>query len=107
MLINKRYVMKISEILKKDRPSLSFEVFPPKTDAVYETVRTAVDEIAKTFPSFMSVTYGAGGGTSGYTVSIAQEIQKKKCCRSCASFVHIIDEDPGKGAAGKTSGRGD
>lgn len=77
MLINKRDVMKISEILKKDRPSLSFEVFPPKTDAVYETVRTAVDEIAKTFPSFMSVTYGAGGGTSGYTVSIAQEIQKK------------------------------
>lgn len=69
--------MKISEILKKDEPSLSFEVFPPKTTTAFESVQKAIDEIAETRPSFMSVTYGAGGGTSEYTVSIAEGIQKK------------------------------
>ncbi|MBQ5384326.1 MAG: methylenetetrahydrofolate reductase [Treponema sp.] len=69
--------MKISEILKSDKPSLSFEVFPPKTDTAYESVSSAVDAIADNKPSFMSVTYGAGGGTSQYTVTIAQNIQKK------------------------------
>ena len=68
--------MKISEILKKDGLSLSFEVFPPKTDSSFETVRHATEEIAKLKPSFMSVTYGAGGGTSRYTLDIAKNIKK-------------------------------
>ncbi len=68
--------MKISEILKKDGLSLSFEVFPPKTDSSFETVRHATEEIAKLKPSFMSVTYGAGGGTSRYTMDIAKNIKK-------------------------------
>ena len=68
--------MKIIDILKKDELSLSFEVFPPKTDASFESVQGAVREIAKLKPSFMSVTYGAGGGTSKYTLDIASEIDK-------------------------------
>lgn len=66
--------MRISEILKSNKPSLSIEVFPPKTDTALESVELAVREIAALKPSFMSVTYGAGGGTSQYTAKIAKEI---------------------------------
>ena len=67
--------MKISEILKGEGLSLSFEVFPPKTDGNFESVKHATEEIAKLRPSFMSVTYGAGGGTSRYTLEIAKNIK--------------------------------
>ena len=53
--------MKIREILAQGKPTLSFEVFPPKTEDKYETVEAAAREIAKLSPDFMSVTYGAGG----------------------------------------------
>ena len=69
--------MKIIEELKKEVPTLSFEVFPPKTDTAFENVRAAVEEIAKLRPSFMSVTYGAGGGTSKYTLEIAKNIKQQ------------------------------
>ncbi len=67
--------MKISEILKSEKPILSFEVFPPKTETNFESVKEATEEIAKLRPSFMSVTYGAGGGTSKYTLDIARNIK--------------------------------
>ena len=67
--------MKIIDLLKKDTLSLSFEVFPPKTDTAFESVKHATEEIAKLRPSFMSVTYGAGGGTSRYTLDIAKNIK--------------------------------
>lgn len=66
--------MKITDLLKKNTPSLSFEVFPPKTETGFDSVRAATEEIAKLRPSFMSVTYGAGGGTSRYTLDIAKNI---------------------------------
>ncbi len=66
--------MKISEIIKGSKPSLSFEVFPPKTNDKYESVSKAVSEIASLSPSYMSVTYGAGGGTSEFTSKIAKEV---------------------------------
>ena len=69
--------MKIRDILGKGKPTLSFEVFPPKTEDKYESVEKAAMEIAAKKPSFMSVTYGAGGGTSRYTVEIAAEIQER------------------------------
>ena len=56
---------------------LSFEVFPPKTEMAFESVESAIFEIAKLRPSFMSVTYGAGGGTSDYTLNIAKDIRDK------------------------------
>ncbi|MBQ3095546.1 MAG: methylenetetrahydrofolate reductase, partial [Clostridia bacterium] len=69
--------MKISELLKKDTLSISFEVFPPKTETAFESVRCATEEIAKLGPAFMSVTYGAGGGTSRYTLDIAKNIKAR------------------------------
>ena len=68
--------MKLSEFLGKERLSLSFEVFPPKTDSAFESVKQATEEIAKLRPAFMSVTYGAGGGTSRYTLEIAKNIKE-------------------------------
>ena len=67
--------MKLTEILNNEKLSLSFEVFPPKTDSGFDSVKTATEEIAKLKPSFMSVTYGAGGGTSRYTLDIAKNIK--------------------------------
>ena len=67
--------MKITEIIKGQRPSLSFEVFPPKTESNFESVKSATEEIAQLRPAFMSVTYGAGGGTSRYTLDIAKNIK--------------------------------
>ena len=67
--------MKLAEFLNQDTLSLSFEVFPPKTDTAFESVKHATEEIAKLRPSFMSVTYGAGGGTSRYTLDIAKNIK--------------------------------
>lgn len=64
-------IMKIRDILAQEKPVLSFEVFPPKKESAYESVEKAAAEIAGLHPSFMSVTYGAGGGTSKYTVDIA------------------------------------
>ena len=67
--------MKMTEVLRHETPSLSFEVFPPKTDASFASVKEATEKIASLKPSFMSVTYGAGGGTSQYTLDIAKNIK--------------------------------
>ena len=69
--------MKISDLLREDTLSLSFEVFPPKTESNFDSVREATEEIAKLKPSFMSVTYGAGGGTSKFTLDIAKNIKER------------------------------
>ena len=69
--------MKISELLCGDVYSLSFEVFPPKTDTNFESVKHATEQIASLSPAFMSVTYGAGGGTSRYTLQIAENIKER------------------------------
>ena len=69
--------MKIIDLLQNHTLSISFEVFPPKTDTAFESVKNATEEIAKLRPAFMSVTYGAGGGTSKYTLDIAKQIKER------------------------------
>lgn len=78
--------MKIIDRLLEDRVNISFEVFPPKTEAGYDNVIAAVDEIAKVKPAFISVTYGAGGGTSKNTARIASHIQQDL---GVASLAHL------------------
>ncbi len=94
--------MKIIDILNSKKLSLSFEVFPPKTETSFESVKAATEEIATLRPSFMSVTYGAGGGTSKYTLDIAQNVQKTHgvptlahltCVSSSRAIVHERIED--------------
>ncbi|MCI8635165.1 MAG: methylenetetrahydrofolate reductase [NAD(P)H] [Eubacterium sp.] len=67
--------MKISDILQKEKIGLSCELFPPKTGSQLGNVKEVVKEMAQLKPSYMSITYGASGGTSEYTVNIADEIQ--------------------------------
>lgn len=109
--------MKISDLLKKDSLSLSFEVFPPKTETAFESVKTATEEIAKLRPSFMSVTYGAGGGTSKYTLDIAKNIKELygvptlahlTCVSSSKEMVHQkIEEIKAAGITNVMALRGD
>ncbi len=68
--------MKISEILKNNRCTVSFEVFPPKQWDKIESTKAVVDEMCKANPSFMSVTYGATGTKAGFTQEIAEEIKR-------------------------------
>ena len=68
--------MKISRLLAREGLSISFEVFPPKTDTAFESVKAATEAIADLHPAFVSVTYGAGGGTSRYTLDIARNIKE-------------------------------
>ena len=81
--------MKIIDLLNSQKLSLSFEVFPPKTETAFESVKTATEEIAKLNPSFMSVTYGAGGGTSEYTLEIAKNIKESHGVRSLAHLTCV------------------
>ena len=67
--------MKLKDVWKKKEVTLSFEAFPPKKDSDFASVASAVEKIAQLKPDFMSVTYGAGGGTSAYTGKIAQIVQ--------------------------------
>lgn len=67
--------MKLSELFKQDKQNISFEVFPPKTSTSFDNVMNAAKEIASLHPAFMSVTYGAGGGTSKYTIDIAKNLK--------------------------------
>ncbi len=68
--------MKISDILNEEGIHISFEVFPPKTDIGFQKVLEATDRIAELNPSYISVTYGAGGGTSKNTAKIAAHIKE-------------------------------
>ena len=77
--------MKISEILKENPITISMEVFPPKSDVKFESVRKTVREISRLHPAFVSCTYGAGGGTSRYTVEIAQDVMEE----GVASMAHL------------------
>ncbi len=69
--------MKIKDILARDKVTLSYEVFPPKKDMPFEPVLNAVDKLCLDKPDFMSVTYGAGGGTGHNTVKIASHVQNE------------------------------
>mgnify|MGYP002680572875 CR=1 FL=1 len=108
--------MKIKDILAKNEPTLSFEVFPPKTEDKYESVEKAASEIAKLNPAFMSVTYGAGGGTSQYTVDIAASLKAKgvtplahlTCVSSTREKVHsVLDQLKAQGIENVLALRGD
>ena len=81
--------MKIREMLIKDKVTLSFEVFPPKTEANFRSVYQAAMDVAALKPSYMSVTYGAGGSTRGNTVAIAKDIQEKEGVETIAHLTCV------------------
>lgn len=109
--------MKIKDILTEKTPHISFEIFPPKTDAGFESVLAATDRIAALHPSYISVTYGAGGGTSKNTVNIASHIKEDlgvtslahlTCVSSTREHVHeVIGQLKEKGVENILALRGD
>lgn len=90
--------MKISEILNNNRVTISFEVFPPKKWDKIESTKAVVKELCRNKPSFMSVTYGAAGTTSGFTTEIANEIKNNgitplshlTCLTSTKDKIHSV-----------------
>ena len=66
---------KIIDILRTDKVSISCELFPPKLGTELQNSLEIVNKIAKVNPSYMSVTYGAGGSTVGYSAALAKEVQ--------------------------------
>lgn len=108
--------MKISEILKNNKVTVSFEVFPPKQWDKIENTKAVVAEMAKSKPAFMSVTYGASGTTSGYTTEIANAIKNSgitplshlTCLTSTKDKVEgVIDELAANGIENILALRGD
>ncbi len=108
--------MKISEILKSKKVTVSFEVFPPKEWAKIEDTKKAIEEMVKDQPAWMSVTYGAAGTTSGFTTEIANAIHNGgvtplshlTCINSTKEKVNsVLDELSANGVENILALRGD
>ena len=68
--------MRITDIIKEKSPTFSFEIFPPKKESGLESVFDCADRLCRFSPDFISVTYGAAGGTSASTVKIASRVKQ-------------------------------
>ncbi len=68
--------MKISDIYNTKKRTLSFEIFPPKKDTELENIDETLEVLCELKPDFISVTFGAGGTTKGYTAEIAEAIEE-------------------------------
>lgn len=66
--------MRLTELLQKEEVTISCELFPPKLGTQLENYKNIVKQMAELKPAYMSVTYGATGGTSDYTVELADEV---------------------------------
>ena len=87
--------MRIDQILGSGKPAISFEFFPPKTDAGFAQLYQTVGELHAVKPSYVSVTYGAGGSTRQKTVGLVERIQNDLNIRSMAHLTcvgHTADE---------------
>src|SRR3954469_4433843 len=87
--------MRIDQILGLGKPAVSFEFFPPKTDAGFAQLYQTIGELHAIRPSYVSVTYGAGGSTRQKTVDLVERIQKELNIRSMAHLTcvgHTADE---------------
>src|SRR3954468_16901535 len=87
--------MRIDQLLGKGKPGISFEFFPPKTDAGFQQLFQTIDELHPLKPTYVSVTYGAGGSTREKTVELVERIQRELKIRSMAHLTcvgHTADE---------------
>ena len=75
--------MRLDEVFARKKQTLSFEFFPPKTERAWYTLEDTVDQLVPLGPDFVSVTYGAGGGTRAKTREVVQHIQSR------LSLIHI------------------
>ncbi len=93
--------MHIQDIFRQDPTTFSFEFFPPKTDAASEELFANIASLQELRPSFVSVTYGAGGTTRDRTHDLIVRIQRETAltavshltcvCHSEAEMAAILD----------------
>lgn len=87
--------MRIDEHLRQGNPAVSFEFFPPKTEAGFTSLFQSIDALRPLSPSYVSVTYGAGGSTRQKTVQLVERIQRELAIRAMAHLTcvgHTSDE---------------
>ncbi|HEY1684055.1 MAG TPA: methylenetetrahydrofolate reductase [NAD(P)H] [Tepidisphaeraceae bacterium] len=87
--------MRIDELLARGKPAVSFEFFPPKTEAGFASLFQTINALRPLNPSYVSVTYGAGGSTRQKTVELVERIQRELSIRSMAHLTcvgHTADE---------------
>src|SRR3954470_20420161 len=87
--------MRIDQLLGTGKPAVSFEFFPPKTEAGFKLLYEAIEDLRPLKPSYVSVTYGAGGSTRSKTVELVEKIQTEIGIRSMAHLTcvgHTADE---------------
>lgn len=93
--------MKVIERIKEDKVTISCEMFPPKREAMLDNYKELAVKMAALKPSYFSCTYGATGGTSDYTVEIADTINRQgvpaiahlTCASSTKEKVHSVLEE--------------
>jgi methylenetetrahydrofolate reductase (NADPH) len=81
--------MRIDTLLQSDGPVFSFEFFPPKTEQGERNLQAALTELRELAPSFVSVTYGAGGSTRERTIEIVKRIKREHGLEAMAHFTCV------------------
>jgi methylenetetrahydrofolate reductase (NADPH) len=109
--------MKIRDIIKENRGGFSFEFFPPKNDKGFEDLYGAIERLKQLNPLFVSVTYGAGGGTRKKTIDLTAKIKNEIGIESMAHMTcvgstrdeidDVLAEISGKGIENVLALRGD
>ncbi len=87
--------MKIINLFNIKKPVISFEIFPPKATAPLDTIFNTLERFRALKPSYISVTYGAGGSQKGRTIEIASKIKRDCNIESMAHFTcvgHSVEE---------------
>ena len=81
--------MRIDSLFASGRPTVSFEFFPPKTEAGFAALFQTIDDLRPLRPSYVSVTYGAGGSTRRGTVDLVLRIQRDLGIRAMAHLTCV------------------
>jgi methylenetetrahydrofolate reductase (NADPH) len=81
--------MRIDQVLGRGKPGISFEFFPPKTEAGFSQLFQTIDQLHPLHPTYVSVTYGAGGSTRQKTVELVERIQRELKIRSMAHLTCV------------------
>jgi methylenetetrahydrofolate reductase (NADPH) len=81
--------MRIDQLLGNGLPAVSFEFFPPKTDAGFQQLFQTIEDLKPIQPSYVSVTYGAGGSTRQKTVELVERIQREAKIRAMAHLTCV------------------
>src|SRR5580704_16480367 len=81
--------MRIDDLLAAPGPVFSFEFFPPKTERGERNLYAALGELRELEPSFVSVTYGAGGSTRARTIEIVKRIKREHDLEAMAHYTCV------------------